>query len=338
MFKERANIRKTLNFLIRAVIILFTYGFIYRQVFHLRKPAEIFLTLESALEQHQNLVLLTGIMLLMLLNWGVESLKWKLLISKIERVSYIKAYKAVLTGVSVSLFTPNRTGDYLGRVFILDRANHIEGILITIIGSFAQLVVTLSVGLFCLLSFLDHYFVPYQHSEYLVTGLIFIVPAAVFFILLIYFKIGLLSDFFSRYFPARWRKLADFTRVFGRFSSRELFWNLFLSLLRYFIFTTQFLLLLHLFGAVIPAVEGFILVAVIYLFMTIVPTVALVDLGIRGSVSLYILGLYFSQFAPAHQDPEVAILAASSALWLINLILPAILGTFFVFNLKFFRK
>jgi hypothetical protein len=32
------------------------------------------------------------------------------------------------------------------------------------------------------------------------------------------------------------------------------------------------------------------------------------------------------------------ILAASSVLWLINLAIPAILGTFFVFSLKFFRK
>jgi hypothetical protein len=337
MYKERANIRKTLNFLIRGVIILVTYGFIYRQVFHLQKPAEVLGTLETALEQQDKIILLSLIVLLMLMNWGVESLKWKLLIAKIEAIGFLKSYKAVLTGVSVSLFTPNRTGDYLGRVFILDRANHIEGILVTLIGSFAQLVVTLCVGLFCLLSFLDHYFIPRQH-EYLVTGLIFLVPAAVFIVLLVYFKIGLFSDFVSRYFPARWKKLSDYASVFSRYSARELFWNLMLSLLRYIVFTTQFLLLLRLFGAAVPAVEGFILIAVIYLFMTLVPTVALVDLGIRGSVSLYILGMYFKQYAPGYPDPEIAILAASTALWMINLILPAILGTFFVFNLKFFRK
>ena len=108
------------------------------------------------------------ILLLMLVNWSIESVKWKILIAKIERVSFFRAFKAVMTGVSVSLFTPNRTGDYLGRVFILEKGNHIEGILITLIGSFAQIIVTISVGLFCFLSFLDQYLrVPYQIQEYL---------------------------------------------------------------------------------------------------------------------------------------------------------------------------
>lgn len=338
MLKERANIRKTLNFLIRAVIILVTYGFIYRQVFRLRKPDEIIIMMEAAVDQKDQLILMILVSVLMLINWGLESMKWKLLISKIERVSFLKSFEAVLTGVSVSLFTPNRTGDYLGRVFILDKGNHIEGILITIIGSFAQLVITLCVGLFSLLAFLDHYMLPYEHYEYLVNGLIFLVPASVFIILLIYFKLGLLSDFFRRYFPSHWPKLPEYAGVFARYSSGELFWNIILSLFRYIIFSTQFLLLLKLFGAGVPAAEGFILVAVIYLFMTVVPTVALVDLGIRGSVSLYILGLYFSRYGPEIENPEFAILAATTSLWLINLIVPAILGTFFVFKLKFFRK
>ena len=70
--------------------------------------------------------------------------------------------------------------------------------------------------------------------------------------------------------------------------------------------------------------------------MTLVPSVALVDLGIRGSVSLYILGMYFQ--AADGSGMELAILAASTSVWFVNLIIPAILGTFFVFNLKFFRK
>ena len=88
----------------------------------------------------------------------------------------------------------------------------------------------------------------------------------------------------------------------------------------------------------IPTVQGFILIPVIYLIMAIIPSIALADLGIRGSVSLYILGLYFARYGNGVPTPEVSILAASTALWLINLILPALLGTLFVFNLKFFRN
>lgn len=339
MLKERTKIRKTLNYLIRAAIILVTYGFIYRQVLHQKKPQEILHAIDNILVQRETWLMLGLLVLLMFVNWGLESYKWQLLIGKIEKVSFFKAYKAVLTGVSISLFTPNRTGDYLGRVFILDKGSHVDGILVTIVGSIAQFMVTLCIGLFCLLSFFDQYLaVSFRLHHYLLAGLILLVPVIVFFLLLFYFKIGLLADIIGRYFPGKWEKIARHIGVFGRFSSMELLWVLLISLARYVIFSSQFLILLRISGAAVPPAQGFILIPVIFLVMAIVPSIALADLGIRGSVSLYILGLYFTTFASGVPVPEIAILAASTALWLINLILPAILGTLFVFNLKFFRN
>jgi len=195
MTEQRTNIRKTFNYLIRALIIIVTYGFIYRQVFVERRLQEIPGIYKRIVEQGDMLPMFILLLFLMLVNWSIESVKWKLLISKIERLSFFRAFQAVMTGVSVSLFTPNRTGDYLGRVFILEKGNHIEGIFITLIGSFSQMVVTFSVGLFCFLSFADQYLrVPYQFEEYLLTSLIFLIPVLVFIILLFYFNIGLLSS------------------------------------------------------------------------------------------------------------------------------------------------
>ncbi len=47
----------------------------------------------------------------MLINWGVEALKWKLVVQKAAEVSFIQAYKAVLVGNTYGIFTPNRVGD-----------------------------------------------------------------------------------------------------------------------------------------------------------------------------------------------------------------------------------
>jgi hypothetical protein len=275
----------------------------------------------------------------MLINWSIETLKWKLLITKIEVVSFFRAFKAVMTGVSVSLFTPNRTGDYLGRVFILEKGNHVEGILITLISSFSQIIITICVGLFCLLSFIDHYLrVPYEIRDYLFNSLIFLIPCLVFIILVLYFKIGILSDFIVRYLPGKWERFIQYTQVFAKYDNKELLGILLLSLFRYLIFSTQFYLLLRIFGASIPIAEGFILIPVIYLIMAMVPTVALTELGIRGSVSIYVIGFYFRKFGIDNGNIELAILTSATVLWIINLIIPAILGTFSVFSLKFFRK
>jgi len=336
---QKTNIRKTFNYLIRGVIILVTYGFIYRQVFVERKLHEIPGIYSRITEQDKTLPILILILFLMLLNWSIESVKWRMLIAKIEKVPFFQAFKAVMTGVSVSIFTPNRTGDYLGRVFILEKGNHVEGILITIIGSFAQILVTLSVGLFCFLSFLDQYLrVTYQVRDYLFSGLILIVPVIVFIVLLFYFNISLLSDFTGRFLPGKWEYLQKYTRVFKIYSSKELLGVLLLSLFRYLIFSTQFFLLLRLFGAGLPFGQAMILIPVIYLVMAMIPSIALVELGIRGSVALFVIGLYFTKAGTGNADTELAILTASAVLWFVNLIIPAIMGTFFVFSLKFFRK
>ena len=339
MTEQKTNIRKTFNYLIRAAIILVTYGFIYRQVFVERKLQEIPGVYRKLFDQDNTVLMMILVLVLMLVNWSIESVKWKLLIAKIEKVSFLKAFKAVMTGVSVSLFTPNRTGDYLGRVFILDKGTRVEGILITLIGSFSQIVVTFSVGLFCFLSFLDFYIrVPYQIEEYLFNSLILLVPCLVFIILLFYFNISLLSDFISRYLPRKWDRFSEYAHVFSRYNSKELLGVLLLSLFRYIIFSTQFFLLLRLFGAGLPFFQGMILIPVIYLAMALVPSIALTELGIRGSVSIFVISLYFKKFGFGDGDTELAILTASTAIWLVNLIIPAILGTFFVFSLKFFRK
>jgi uncharacterized membrane protein YbhN (UPF0104 family) len=339
MSEQKAKITKTINYLIRALIILLTYGFIYRQVFKGHKLKEIEDFLIRIWDQENSWLLLALILFMMLVNWGLESIKWKLLIAKIEKISFFRSFQAVMTGVSVSLFMPNRTGDYLGRVFILDKGNHIEGIFSTIIGSFSQIIVTLSVGLFCLLSFIDHYLrVPYRISEYLFSSLILLIPCLVFGLLLVYFRIGILSDFIGRFIPLKWEKFRLHAGVFGKYNSQELLQVILMSFARYLIFSTQFYLLLRIFGADLPVMEGFILIPVIYLVMAMVPTVALTELGIRGSVSIYVIGLYFERTGGGGSNTELVILAASTILWLINLVLPAVMGTFFVFSLKFFRK
>jgi hypothetical protein len=339
MSDQKTKVRKTFNYLIRASIILVTYGFIYHQVFVDRKLKDIPAIYNRLMEKDNVWMMAAVILFLMLVNWGLEAVKWRLLINKIEKVSFLKSFKGVLAGVSVSVFTPNRTGDYLGRVFILEKGNHVEGILITIIGSFAQLIVTVCLGLFALLNFTDQYIrVGHNLPGFLLSGMILVIPAAVFVILLVYFNIRLLADFLGRYLPGKWESFARHAVVFQGYSTKELLAVFLYSLARYIVFSTQFYLLLWISGAEIPILQAIILIPVVYLIMALIPSIALADLGIRGSVSIFVIGMYFKLFAPGQADANLAILAASSVLWFVNLVIPSVLGTFFVLSLKFFRK
>jgi hypothetical protein len=72
--------------------------------------------------------------------------------------------------------------------------------------------------------------------------------------------------------------------------------------------------------------------------MAVIPTIALTEIGVRGTVSLFIFGLYLSPEDIWSEQVKLGIASASTMLWIFNLALPAILGTLFVYSLRFFRK
>jgi hypothetical protein len=113
---------------------------------------------------------------------------------------------------------------------------------------------------------------------------------------------------------------------------------LLLSFLRYVVFTCQFLLLLKMFSVPVPLFEGVVIISLIFFVLSIIPTVTLTELGVRDSAAVYFFGIYFTQAGTMQNSVLIGILSAASLLWVINLAVPAVLGTLFVFRLKFFRK
>ena len=342
----KTKIRKTYNFFIRAAIILLTFGFIYKEIFHKHDFSGILDSFTSMFFESRFYLNLILVIILMFVNWGVETFKWQFLIRKIEKVSFIKAYEAVLSGVAVSSFTPNRIGDYFGRVFILEKANRIEGILITLIGSISQFFIMTFTGTIALaiivIQFkteLISYLVISEKMFYLLYAGLGIVATLIFtFLILLFLNVSIITDFTSYLLKDRFKKLKSYLKVFKFYSSSEIFKVLGLSFIRYVIFSLQFYILLRMFMIPIPFFQGFVIITVIFLIMTFLPTIVIIELGIRGSVSLYFFGLFFTKAGIASLDYNIGTLAASSTLWLINIAIPALAGAILVFNLKFFRK
>ncbi len=333
------KLRKIENLLIQVLIFIATYIFIYKQVFQKSNLPGLLRTLEDDLVTTGFLSQMLVILLLMMGNWCLEAYKWKYLIGKIESIGFFKALQAVLTGVSISSFTPNRVGEFFGRVFILRKASHIEGILITIVGSISQLLVTVFAGSVSLLVFIPHYLPDSSYSHgYLYYGIAAVVVMLDFLLLGMFFNLSFLSAFKERILEERLQKIRRFFRVFAFYSNRELATVLLLSMTRYLVFSTQFYLLLRLFGVRLPYFDAMILISLVYFMMAIIPTIAFTELGIRGSVALYFFGLYFGHFQMTNGVVNLGVFAASTLLWMINLGLPALIGSVFVFRLQFFRK
>jgi hypothetical protein len=330
---------KTYNLIVRLIIIFATYYFIYKQIFYHKKLDYVVQTFVESIDKSYIIIFFCWICILMFVNWGIESLKWQYLINKIERVSFLKAFEAVLSGVSVSVFTPNRMGEWFGRVFILEKSNPWKGVFITMIGSFSQLLITIIAGSLSLLIYIPIYFKGEDfYSPYLYYGIIFIVLIIITTLVLIFLNVTALPRFVGHLVSKRIGKFNEYFSVISQYTTFELATVLLLSFLRYIIFTLQFYLFLMSYSVEIPFLQGIMIITIIFLIMTAIPSVTLAELGIRGSVSLYFINSYFEQFGTVSDKLDIGIVSSSSSLWLINLVIPAFIGTLFVYRLKFFRK
>ena len=269
----------------------------------------------------------------------LEALKWKNLISKIEHVTLMQSLIAVLTGVTISSFTPNRIGEYFGRAFILKKASHVEGILITVLGSMSQLLITILTGSLALLIFLPLFIPDAGFSRgYLYYAFIAVVLLLDALLLGLFFNISFLSTWKEKILKNGFSRIRKFFRVFIMYSNSELRGVMALSFARYVVFSTQYILLLYALGVNIPFYYAYLFISLIYFIMAIIPTIALTELGIRGSVAIYFFGFYFSPLMTGSADLNLGILMASILLWVINLGFPAVAGSIFLFRLQFFRN
>lgn len=260
---------------------------------------------------------------LMLLNWGLEAVKWQRLIQNVEQISLGKAIESVFCGLTWAVFTPNRIGEYGGRVFFLSPKRRIVGVVAMSVGNIGQLVLTNVFGAIATCLFI-YKFKPIEPIIFVVLCILAAIFA--FFFLVFYFNIKwinglLLSVKFTR-------KYKKFYAVLARYKKAELARILLLCLARYTVFSLQYYLLLNWLIPEIATINIIMLVCILFFVQSTLPSLDLFDIGIRS-----VTGLYFFKHVT---QQNTAVVACIACIWLTNIILPAILGSFFVFKLNFF--
>jgi len=267
---------------------------------------------------------LVAVIVLMCVNWSIEAIKWKVSVKPIQRVSFLKSLRAVLSGVSFSVTTPNRIGEYFGRVLYMDEGNRLKTISITIVGSISQLIITLLMGCVGLIIIR-----PAIESNQLISPIwmnviIYGVIAVLSGLLLFYFRLSWLIKWIDRV-PGSHR-FAYLLRALEDFDTGLLLRLLLFSLLRFVVFILQYYLLFKLFAVEVNWWDSYWAVSVSFLVMAVIPTIAIVELVQRGKVMTTIMALFTSN--------ELGVGFTALGIWLINLILPAIIGSIFILSMR----
>lgn len=251
-------------------------------------------------------------------NWGFEILKWKILTASFSPQTSGQATKAVLTGVFFGLFTPNRLGDVAGKVAALPKDKRPDGSYAFVIGSMAQAMATMLAASVALPLAAGWFAPPLRH---LLSFLLIAMPCALMVLAWIYIRCKVPSRWLKWFFPSF--EPEKHSRPVPKTQALVFLF----SALRYAVFSTQFVLCLLAFQTPIEVFEVWILIAVVYLFSSFVPSAVLGELGIRESVALVLI-------APiAGPGSELQVVLATFSLWIINLMLPGLAGAFLFFGM-----
>ena len=314
------SLRWWITFLLKSALIIFSIEYLYRNIITSTRFHDIFILSASTLySSPRNALILSISILLILANWGIEAAKWQMLVYRFHKISLWQSFKAILAGTSVSMWFPNRSGEYFGRVVILKPKARVKGILATLIGSVSQLTVTLIMGILGLIVYEYGQVDPYIWFSILMGGSIII--ALLFFF---YFNIRHVRKLLPQ---ANWVKpVRRYLLIYSLYSNQELRKILYYSTLRYLVFCTQFYLLLLFYGINVPTGNAFTAIFLTYLLQTLSPANAITELAIRGKSADMLFKVYTANI--------LGVVAASYTLWFINLILPAIVGLFILLRAR----
>jgi len=308
----------------KVIIMLLTYGYISYELSTRQGMDNIIDSLKNNFIT-SNITFLILAIILLPFNLLVEAAKWRFLVKKLERISIFMSLKAVISGIALAIFTPNRIGEIASRVFVLKRLNRTKGIFSSAAGTMATLIITIFTGVLSCIIFL----LLFSHSEILQGNKPYYYGIPVFLyctlLIVIFFNLSRFVKFLTGF--KLLSRFKDSFEVLSSYKKKEIYNILLFSLLRYLIYSTQFMLLLFLFNVNINVFTAYLGIAISYFFISFIPSFTLAEIGIRGSVSIFFIG-YFS-------DNAVGIFSAASLVWIINIVIPALIGSILVYKLKF---
>ena len=308
------------------LLLLALVGYVlYDQIVLNKDMATIKYQLQKGLEG-SNWVYLVGCVVLMPINWLIESVKWRMLILPWKNLTKIDAMKAIYAGISVGLVTPARIGEYGGRLLLIDGEDRIKSIPATLISSIAQNISNIIGGYIGALIFCYCYF-SFNRFVYIVGSILGLL--VIIMLCALFFNISKLKlDGLNRWWLGK--LLNKQAHVISQYDRPILKRVLTLSYLRYLIYCTQYVLILDFLGLELSLLAAFSGVAVIYLFQSGIPLPPILSVIARGELAIVIWSLFTANVG--------GILVATFGLWVINLVFPALLGLLIILNVNFLKS
>lgn len=295
--------KQYLTLITKLVIVFGAFYFIYDKLAH---DDKLSWKQFSGILQHKFTISWILFMLCFsVLNRYLEILKWKNLVLVIEKISLFTATKQVLAGVTAGLFTPNGIGEYAGKALYFSKKETKRVLFLNLICNGIQMVLTIIFGLI---------------------GLLYLGYTLYFFILLGIGFLVLTFLFLTKNTNIKGYSIALFLEKISEIPKKIHQKNIVLAIARYLTFSHQYYFLFLLFGVEIDYFTLMATITTVYFIASSLPSFQFLDFIVKGSVAIW----FFDKL----NIDEYIVLFISTFMWLLNVVLPVVIGSYFVLIFK----
>ena len=251
------------------------------------------------------------ILLLSILNRFFEILKWQNLVSFIHKICKAEATKQVLAALTAGLFTPNGVGEYAGKALFYPKSETKQIVFLNLICNGIQMVLTVLFGIFGLLYFNASYNVITSKTVLIISGCLILIFVVLFSVKKLTIK-GYSIE-----------KLIHKINEIPKSIHRK---NIFFGICRYLVFSHQYYFLFLAFDVDLPYLTLMSAITSVYFLASSLPTFQFLDFAVKGSVAVYFFGILGVN--------EWIVIFISTLMWFLNVVLPVIIGSYYVLNFK----
>lgn len=314
---KKLNFKKALFFSIKLIIVIIAWYFVYYKLKNSGSFSDFLKVIGRVFKS--NYFGIISLLLLMLLNWLLETIKWKYLIVKIEKIKLYKAILYVWAGVCIGSITPNRIGEFIGRVLFLKPENREKASSLTLFADLAQLLITIIFGSFALIILFNKQFAELNYIFHKNLIYVFIIIS-----LIISVGVYLYINIIVQYLKNKKTKFKYISKFYDlpNISPKDRLYLFILSLLRYFVFSFQYFVALKIFGLEISFFSSFLASSAMFLAAHLIPNIAIAEAGVRISFAIIFFSLFTNQIQ--------LISSVSILIYFINIVIPTIIGGIFL--------
>ena len=293
---------------------------VFDKVIDYQNSGQIFSNFKDSLFNKGRVWSLIVCLTLTFLNWFFESKKWQQLLRPYVLISTLKAAEGVLIGLSTGIVTPSRLGEYGGRVWNLPKGSKIQGMHSNFLSSLSQNIINVFFGICGAVYYINNYLEWSRFIRWSLYG-----GSLVFLMLLgvLYYGHNTLKTSIVNRLPDKiFARFGSYFEETSSFKNKILIKALILSAMRYLVFTGQYALLLYYFGVTIPFLAMISGIFLVFLIQSGIPLPPFLSMLARVEIAVIIWSVF--------ERDVMIILSATFSLWIINLLIPSLIGAIFL--------